>query len=99
MRHRNMVEETKRRYDSGASRDRESSVRTTEEHLESLYQQQAHLIGVLKAPCIELQQYDGDPRRYFAFMRAFQDNVEETIPDDSAPLAQIVLHCEEANAH
>ena len=67
-----------------------SSTRSMVEHLESMYRQQAQLIGILQAPRVSLPTFDGDPMTYVPFIRAFKDIVEKTLQDNSARLARLV---------
>ena len=53
-----------------------SSARHTAEHLDSLYQQQAQLIGVPETPKVDLLVFDEDSVKYFPVIRAFEDNIE-----------------------
>jgi len=71
----------------------EERVRTTQEHLESLYLQQAQLIGVLQAPRVDLPKFSGEPLEYHPFIRAFEENVEKTLCDDGARLARLTQLC------
>jgi hypothetical protein len=68
-------------------------VRSTQEHLESLYLQQAQLIGVLQAPKVDLPKFSGEPLEYHPFIRAFEENVEKTLHDDGARLARLIQLC------
>ena len=69
------------------------SARTTEDQLESMYRQQAQLIGVLQAPTVNLPTFSGDPLQYFPFIRAFEENVERTLADNSSRLARLTQLC------
>ena len=70
-----------------------ASTRTTEDQLESMYRQQAQLIGVLRAPAVNLPTFGGDPLQYFPFIRAFEENVEKTLADNSSRLARLTQLC------
>ena len=69
------------------------STRTTEDRLESMYRQQAQLIRVLQAPRVNLPTFSGDPLQYFPFIRAFEENVERTLADNSSRLARLTQLC------
>ena len=66
---------------------------STQNHLESLYRQQAQLIGVLQAPKVDLPKFSGQPLEYHSFIRAFEENVEKTLDSDSARLARLTQLC------
>ena len=66
------------------------SARSTAEHLESLYQQQAHMIRVLQAPKFNLPVFVGDA---MPLIRAFEDSMERTLPDNSFCFARLVQLC------
>ena len=70
-----------------------SNSRTTEDHLESLYLQQARLMRVLQAPKVSMPKFEGDPMGYFPFIRAFEENVEKLLDDDSSELARLTQLC------
>ena len=70
-----------------------SSTRSTTEHLELLYQQQAQLIVMLQTPRVSLPTLDEDPMKYFPFITVFENNIEKTLQDNSARLAQLVQLC------
>ena len=67
-----------------------SSDRSTAEHLESLYQQQAHMIRVLQAPKFNLPVFVWDP---VPLIRAFEDSMERTLPDNSFCFTHLVQLC------
>ena len=70
-----------------------SGARATEDHLESLYLQQARLMGVLQAPKVSIHKFEGDPMGYFAFIRAFEENVDKLLDDDGSKLARLTQLC------
>ena len=56
--------------------------------------QQFHeIIGALRAPPSAIKTFDGNPLRYYAFIKAFEHNVERTIADGSARLARLIDLC------
>ena len=75
-----------------------ASIRTTEDHLESLYHRQSMLMGVLQAPRVDLPEFNGDPMAYFPFIRAFEENVEKLLPDNGSRLARLTQLCTGAAA-
>ena len=75
------------------SPESQDSVRTTEECLESLYQQQSGLLGVLQAPKVEVPTFNGDPMKYFPIIHAFEERVEKLLPDNGSRLAQLTQLC------
>ena len=48
------------------------------------------LIGILRAPELDLPVFKGDPMQYHDIMRAFDDNMERVLNDPSSKLAQLV---------
>ena len=69
------------------------SPRSTTDHLEALYHQQAQLIGALQAPKVAIPPFNGDPLMYAQFIRAYEDNVEKVVHDNAARLARLVQLC------
>ena len=53
----------------------------------------AELIGVLRAPTVNLPTFDGNPLEYPTFIRAFDENVEKTLRDNGAKLARLTQLC------
>ena len=90
-------EETGRReHPSGRRRSpssQTSSSWATKDHLESLYLQQARLMGVLQAPKVSMPKFEGDPMGYFTFLRAFEENVDKLLDDDGSRLARLTQLC------
>ena len=70
-----------------------SGSRATEDHLKSLYLQQARLMGVLQAPKVSMPKFEGDPMGYFPFIRAFEENVDKLLDDDGSKLARLTQLC------
>ena len=56
-------------------------------------EQQRELIHLLQAPKLDIPIFNGDPLKYYVFMRAFDANVESKISDNGARLTQLIQHC------
>lgn len=59
----------------------------------SLIMQQQQLIDVIQAPKVELSKFDGNPLKYWEFIRAFESNVEKVIEDPAARLSRLNHYC------
>ena len=56
-------------------------------------QQQQRLIEIMQAPKVELTPFDGDPLKYWSFIRAYEDNVEKVLSDPAARLTRLIQYC------
>jgi hypothetical protein len=45
-------------------------------------------------PKREIQHFDGDPKHYWSFMRAFQNTIESRTNDDEARLSYLIQYCD-----
>ena len=59
---------------------------------ESRLQQQT-IVNSINTPKIELPKFDGNPLRYWPFIRSFENVVEAKIKDNSIRLDTLVQHC------
>ncbi|OON15506.1 hypothetical protein X801_08690 [Opisthorchis viverrini] len=48
----------------------------------------------LKLPKRELQRFNGNPKYYWAFMKAFSSTIEDRTRDDEARLVYLIQHCD-----
>ena len=60
-----------------------------EQSNEILKQQQA-ILDIMQAPKAELSVFDGNPLKYYPFIRAFEDNVDKVVKDSGSKLARLV---------
>ena len=51
------------------------------------------MTACLTAPIVDVSKFNGDPLKYFFFVKAFQDNVEKVILDDAARLTRLIQSC------
>ena len=54
---------------------------------------QQQLIDSIQLPKTELMTFDGDPLKYWMFMRAFQNSVERETIDSNAKLMRLLQYC------
>ena len=59
----------------------------------SVMEQQRQIIEALQAPKLEIPKFNGDPLKYFVFMRAFQANVESNVTSFASRLSHLLYHC------
>ena len=57
-----------------------------------LLRQQQNVLQMMQMPKMELMNFAGDPLKYWRFVRAFSNNVRETV-DDSVKLARLTQMC------
>ena len=55
--------------------------------------QNAQLIEAIKLPSAQLAPFDGDPIKYWTFIRAFENCVASSLVDDGAKLIRLVHYC------
>ncbi|XP_038060478.1 uncharacterized protein LOC119731375 [Patiria miniata] len=55
--------------------------------------QQQRLLEVIQLPKAELLTYDGDPLQYWAFIRSFENSVDNSNLEDSAKLIRLLQYC------
>ena len=55
--------------------------------------QQQQMLEALQMPQAELSTYDGDPMKYWMFIRAFDNNVGCLSVDDSKKLTRLLYYC------
>ena len=55
--------------------------------------QNAQLIEAIKLPTAQLAPFDGDPIKYWPFIRAFENCVACSLVDDGAKLIRLVHYC------
>ena len=60
--------------------------------LQQEQQQQRQLIGAIQLPKVELMKFDGDPVKYWRFIRAFDNSVTNDI-DDNSKLTRLLQYC------
>ena len=48
---------------------------------------------MLQAPKVSMPKFEGDPMGYFAFIRAFEENVDKLLDDDGSKLARLTQLC------
>ena len=56
-------------------------------------QQQQTIVDSINTPRIELSKYDGNPLRYWPFIRSFENVVEAKTKDNSLRLDTLIQHC------
>ncbi|XP_064621732.1 uncharacterized protein LOC135484315 [Lineus longissimus] len=56
-------------------------------------QQQRLLLNTLQLPKVDLMTFDGDPLRYWLFIRAFENSVDRDLIDDSVKLSRLLRYC------
>ena len=59
----------------------------------ALFVQQQQLIHAMTAPRLEIPTFDGNPMKYYTFIRAFDENVDKMMSDDGAKLARLRQNC------
>ncbi len=59
----------------------------------AFYEQQKELINLLQAPKLDIPTFNGDPLKYYMFIRAFDANVQSKVSDSGARLTQLIQHC------
>ena len=55
--------------------------------------QQRQLLDAIQLPAAQLQTLDGDPLKYYLFMRLFEANVERSTVDSGSRLARLIQYC------
>ena len=71
-------------------------LREGKRHLSLLKQEQmqnSQLIEAIKLPTAQLAPFDGDPIKYWPFIRAFENCVACSLVDDGAKLIRLVHYC------
>ena len=58
-----------------------------------IYQQQRQLIDILEAPKLEIPSFNGDPLKYYVFIRAFEINVDKKINCNTSKLLRLIQYC------
>ena len=61
--------------------------------MEESWLQQQTIVNSINTPKIELPKFDGNPLRYWPFIRSFENVVEAKIKDNSIRLDTLVQHC------
>lgn len=56
-------------------------------------QQQQMLVDVMQLPKTELPTFDGDPLKYWQFIRSFENSVDRVNADSNAKLMRLVQYC------
>ena len=56
-------------------------------------QQQQHMLALMQMPKVELATFDGQALQYWAFIRSFDNSMEEDGIDSSAKLARLMQYC------
>jgi len=51
------------------------------------------LVGLINLPKVEMMTFDGDPLKYWLFMRAFENVIESNTTDNGARLARLLHYC------
>jgi len=51
------------------------------------------LINAIRLPATQLVSFDGDPLKFWTFMRSFENAVESCTNDDAAKLMQLINFC------
>ena len=59
---------------------------------ESVIEQQQKMIDMLQAPKAELKTFDGDPLKYWTFIRSFESNVHDVLSDPAARLTRLIQY-------
>ena len=55
-------------------------------------QQQCQLLNAIQIPKVEISVFDGDPMKYWLFIRTFENNVEKDTIDSCAKLARLLQY-------
>ena len=55
--------------------------------------QQRQLLDAIQLPAAQLQTLDGDPLKYYLFMRLFEANVERSTVDSGSRLTRLIQYC------
>lgn len=56
-------------------------------------QQQQLLVNTLQLPKVDLMEFDGDPLKYWVFIRAFENSVDREQIDDGIKLSRLMRYC------
>ena len=51
------------------------------------------VINTLRLPAVELVQYDGNPLKFWSFIRTFESKVENCTSDNAAKLSRLIYYC------
>ena len=70
-----------------------ASVLSSQGLQEEQLRQQKQLIEILQAPKAELPIFDGDPLKYYVFIRSFENSVERVVDNDTAKLTRLMQFC------
>jgi len=71
----------------------ESSQAILQRLTEQGQQQQRQLLDAFQLPTVRIPDFDGDPLKYFSFIRLFEANVERDSVDSSSRLARLMQYC------
>ena len=55
--------------------------------------QQKELIDAIRLPAAQLVTYDGEPLRYWTFIRSFENSIASSSVDDSEKLTRLIHYC------
>ena len=55
--------------------------------------QQRQLLDAIQLPAAQLPTFDGDPLKYYMFIRLFEANVERSTVDSGSRLARLIQYC------
>ncbi len=56
---------------------------------------QRHMLDIMKLPRPDMGKFDGDPLRYWTFMRTFDACVRNTTVSDADKVNCLMQHCKE----
>lgn len=81
-------------WDSSSVKDESVRMKTVVSEImdESRIQQQA-IVDALQLPRREMQTFDGNPMKYWSFMRSFQTNIDNKKVDASSKLSCLLHYC------
>ena len=55
--------------------------------------QQQQMIDLMRAPRVEIPTFDGNPLKYFSFMRRFEEDVEKIMRSEAGKLNRLAQYC------